>query len=161
MVKLEFGIKHRGCLVNEASRALPDLRILAPGGFLHGAKGAEEILVIDRPGPHDVDRFLNHFRGAPGIATVELLERTPDKAFFRVYVTQNPPDGFCSEAVFRNRGLRVGLEVQVGGVEQWTVACFRREDAENLVRDLQGMGDLTYHRIGEASWGELLSPARA
>ena len=49
MFKLEFGTEHRGRVVNELSRALPDLRLVCPGGFHIDADSAEEILALDDP----------------------------------------------------------------------------------------------------------------
>jgi len=46
MFKLEFGTEHRGRVVNELSRALPDLRLVCPGGFHIDADSAEEILAL-------------------------------------------------------------------------------------------------------------------
>ncbi len=36
MIQVEFGIVHEGCLVNELSRALPEIRFICPGGFVLG-----------------------------------------------------------------------------------------------------------------------------
>ena len=44
MFRLKFGIVHRGCLVNEISRALPDLRLICPGGFILGPNTVEEVI---------------------------------------------------------------------------------------------------------------------
>jgi len=47
MFQVEFGVAHRGCLVNELSRAFPDVRFICPGGFVAGSS-AEEVIVLDR-----------------------------------------------------------------------------------------------------------------
>ena len=156
MYKLEFGIVHRGCLVNEISRALPEIRLICPGGFILGRNTVEEVIILDRPREKDTDRLLEGLKAKDGVAEVELLEQTPDKAFIRILTSVNPDAGFCSEAVTRNRGFRIGMELQEGGVETWTVGCIRRSDAERLVEDLKGMGDLKYHTIREASWQALM-----
>ncbi len=49
MIQVEFGIVHEGCLVNELSRSLPEIRFICPGGFVLGpfgrlpGEGAERI----------------------------------------------------------------------------------------------------------------------
>ena len=155
MHKLEFGIVHRGCLVNEMSRALPDIRLICPGGFILGPNTVEEVIAIDRPEQDDIDRVFKLLEAKAGIAEAELLERTTDKAFIRILVSISPDTGFCSQAVARNRGFRIGMELQEGGVEKWTVGCIRRADAEKLVEELRTMGELTYQTIEEVSWQAL------
>ena len=156
MFKLEFDIVHRGCLVNEVSRALPDLRLICPAAFVLSPNTVEEILVLDQPTDESLNRLVDHFRHKPGIAEVEILERTADKAFIRIFTSINPSTGFCAEAVQRNCGFRIGMELQEGGLEKWKVACFRKSDVENLVGDLKKMGELKMHRITETSWQDLL-----
>ena len=156
MYKLEFGIVHRGCVVNELSRALPDLRIVCPGGFVLPSNAADEVVVIDDAGDDDVQAVLDHLNSSPSIAEAHLLERAPDKAFIRIVSEGGPETGYCSEAVARNRGFRLVYELQHGGVENWKVGCLERSQAEQLVKDLQSMGELKYHHISEASWNALL-----
>ena len=48
MHKLEFGIAHRGCIVNEMSKALPNVRFVCPGGFILPDGYADEILSLDQ-----------------------------------------------------------------------------------------------------------------
>ncbi len=156
MYKLEFEIVHRGCLVNEISRALPDLRLICPGGFILSPSTVEEIIAIDQPKKGDGERLVDALKRKKGIAEVELIEQTADKAFIRILTSINPDTGFCSEAVHRNRAFRIGMEIQEGGLEKWKVACFRKSDAENLVGDLKKMGELKMHRITETSWQDLL-----
>ena len=155
MFKLEFGIVHRGCLVNELSRAVPKIRFICPGGFILGPSSTEEILAIDKPDEGDVQAVMGYLKGSPGIAEAEVVERTPDKAFIRILTSANP-EGFCSEAVARNRCFRIGMEIQHGGVERWAVGSFERAQAEQLLKDLAGLGELKYHSISEVSWQALL-----
>ena len=157
MFKLEFGIVHRGCVVNELSRAMPDIRFVCPGRFHLDADSADEILAFDNPTDDAVQLVLDYLRKSRKIAEVRLLERTPERAFVRLVSSEAPEVGYCSDAVERNRCFRLGYEVQHGGVEQWKVGCRERAQAERLVEDLKGMGELKYHRISEASWEELLS----
>lgn len=156
MFKLKFGIVHRGCLVNELSRAVPKVRFICPGGFVLGKSSAEEILVVDAPKEGEIQAVMNHLKANPGIAESEVLEQTADKAFIRILTSANPETGFCSEAVARQRGFRIGMEIQQGGVEQWEVGCLQRVQAERIVAELEGMGELKYHSIAEVSWHELL-----
>lgn len=156
MVRMEFGIVHEGCLVNELSRALPEVRLICPGGFILGPSSVEEIIVIDQPGQTDVEAVLSHLRAMAGITEAELLEHTGDRAFIQITVTALPGTGFCSEAVVRNRCFRLGMEIQQGGVEHWKVGCARASDARQLLEDLKSLGELKYHSVSEASWEALL-----
>lgn len=156
MFKLEFGIVHRGCLVNELSRAFPRVRLICPGGFILGPSSAEELLVLDRPSEVDLENVLNHLRNAPEIAETQLVEHRADKAFIRILTSANPEAGFCSEAVAKNRCFRIGMEIQEGGVEHWKVACWERSQAEQLLKELAHMGELKHQSISEDSWQVLL-----
>ena len=155
MFQVEFGIVHRDCLVNEMSRAYPQLRFVCPGGFIVDDSWAEEIIVMDRPGDQDVEMVLAHLQGTSGIDEVELLERTVEKAFIRIVVSKLPKT-FCSQAVYRNRCFPIGNELQEGGVEKWTVGCVSREQGEQLLKELTTLGDLTYQSITEVGWQALL-----
>ena len=159
MVKLEFGIVHEGCLVNELSRALPEVRLICPGGHILGPSSVEEILVIDQPGETDAEAVLDHLRRTPGVTEVELLERAGGRAFIRLAAGAVPAAGFVSEAVARNRCFRLGTEVQLGGVEHWQVGCARPSDVQQLLQDLEGMGEIKYHSVSEVSWQGLLEPS--
>lgn len=156
MFKVEFGIVHYGCLVNELSEAVPAVRFICPGGFSLGPTSAEEIIVLDRPSGEELQRVMDHLQAAPGIEKAQLLEQSADKAFIRIVASTSPDHGYCSEAVSRNRGFRIGMEIQEGGVEQWKVGFFERAQAEQLLRDLAGMGELKFQSIADVSWQELL-----
>ena len=156
MFKLEFGIVHRDCVVNELSRALPEIRIISAGGFITSPTEADEVLIIDSSSDADIDSFMNFLQNSPKIAEADLMKRLPDKAFVRILCSAGPETGYCSQAVYKNRCFNLGKEVQIGGVEQWTVGARQRLQAENLVKDLQEMGDLKYHTITEVSWNALI-----
>ena len=155
MYKLVFGIVHRGCLVNELSRALPEIRLICPGGFILSPSSVEEVLVLDSASEQDLESVLDYFRKSPGIAEVEVLERLPQQAFIRIR-TSTAPKTFCSEAVARHRCFPLGIEIQQRGVEQWKVGCRDRSQAEALVEELKTMGELKHHSISEVSWKALL-----
>ena len=155
MFKLEFGIVHRGCVVNKLSRALPQVRLICPAGFVLDASSAYEILALDNPADEDVRAAIDYLKGSDNIAQVSLLERTADKAFIHIVSSAAPETGYCSQAVARNLCFPLSKEVQHGGVEQWEVGCMERSQADRLVEDLKGMGDLKYHRISQVSWAEL------
>ena len=157
MFKLEFGIVHEGCIVNEMSRALPHIRLICPGGFILGPNSADEIIALDNPTDGDVESVLTFLRNAPTIPEASLVERTPDRAFVHLLSSKDPAVGYCSQAVYSNRCFRLGSEVQHGGVEQWKVGCKERSYADALVEDLKAMGELRYHRLSEASWEELIA----
>lgn len=156
MVKLEFGIVHEGCLVNELSRALPEVRLICPGGFVLSPSSVEEIIIIDQASEEKIEVVLDHLHGMAGIAEAELLEHSGDRAFIRILTAVNPDTGFCSEAVARNRGYRIGMEIQDGGLEIWKVAFVRASDAQQLLQDLESMGQIKCHTISEVSWQALL-----
>ncbi len=89
MYKLEFGIVHEGCVDNELSRAVPDVRLVHPGGFIVSADLAEEVLALNNPTDAHVESVLEFLRESNGIAEVELLERTSDTAF--VHLVSSAP----------------------------------------------------------------------
>ena len=156
MLMVEFGIVHDGCVVNEMSRALPDIRLISAGGFTLSPTGVDEVLAIESADDGDIATVVEHFQHTPGITHVDVLERTPDKAFVRIRATVDPPGGYCSQTVERNRCFKLGKETQHGGVERWKVGCYDRAQAERLVEDLKKLGELKYHKISEVSWEALV-----
>jgi|GEM_PF-1586870 predicted DNA binding protein len=156
MYRLEFGVEHRGCVVNEMSRDLPQVRLICPGGFILGKNNADEILILDNPTQADVDAVIQWLEDSPKITEVEVIERTEDKAYVGIMACADPPQGFCSGAVERNRCFRIGYEIQEGGVEKWTVGAKHRSYVDALVEELRTMGELKYHRVTETSWAELV-----
>jgi len=156
MVKVEFGIVHEGCLVNELSRALPEVRFICPGGFVRGPADVEEVIVIDQANDRVIEAVLNELQQMVGISEAELLEHVGDKAFIRLAVTVTPHTGFCSKVVEQNRGFPLGMEIQHDGIEHWKVGCVRASDAEQLIEDLKPLGEIKYHSISEVSWQTLL-----
>ena len=139
------------------SRALPDLKIISAGGFIVSPTQADEVLIIEDPTDEDVEASLDFLKNSGEIEVAKEIERTDEKAFIRILTTAAPETGYCSEAVAKNRCFNLGMEVQEAGVEQWRVGCLERSQAEQLVEDLKGMGDLRYHRITESSWTDLLA----
>ena len=161
MFKVEFGVVHRGCLVNQLSRAVPSVRFICPGGFILGPTSAEEILVLDKPSDQELQAVLEHLEQAAGIAESQLLERLVNKAFVRILTSASPEKGYCSEVVAKNHGFRIGMEIQEGGVEKWKVGCFERGHAEQLLKDLALLGEMKAQSIREVSWQELLGQGPA
>lgn len=155
MYMLSFGIVHRGCIVNELSRALPQLRMICPGGFIVSPSAADEVLVLDHPSDADLEAVLSYAKNSPGIAEAEVLERSSDKVFVRI-LTCKAPESYCSEAVAKHHCFRIGLEIQEGGVELWNVGCRNRSQADALVEELKSMGQLKNYKITEASWNSLI-----
>jgi len=155
MFKVEFSLRHRGCLVNELSRVLPEIRFICPGGFITGPSSVEELIVIDRPSDSDVQSVLGYLKGLQAIAEVRLLERTADKVFI-YFKALTIPESFCSQVVEKNHCFRIGTEIQHGGLEMWQVGCVERRQAEQLLKDLEGLGELKDSSISESSWQELL-----
>jgi len=156
MVKVEFGIVHEGCLVNELSRALPDIRFICPGGFVLGPSLVEEVIVIEQADDKTIKTVMNELDQMAAIGEAELLEHADGKAFIRILVTATPDTGFCSKAVERNRCFRIGMETQHEGIEHWKVGCERVSDAEQLIEELPALGELKYHSVSEVSWHSLL-----
>ncbi len=155
MYQVEFAIVHEGCVLNELSRTFPKLRIICPGGFVTGPSSVEELLVLDQPSDEDMEQVMGFFEKLTEIDHLELLERTADKAFI-YFRSQRLPKTFCSKVVERNRGLRIGLEIQEDGLEKWKLACVTRSDAEQLLKDLQFLGELKHTSISQVPWQELL-----
>ena len=161
MFKVEFGVVHRGCLVNQLSRAVPSVRFICPGGFILGPTSAEEILVLDNPSEQELQAVLDHLEQDSGIAECSLLEQSGDKAFVRILTSASPGEGYCSEVVADNQGFRIGMEIQQGGLEKWKVGCFERANAEKLLEDLAKLGEIKSQSISEVSWQELLGQGPA
>ena len=99
---------------------------------------------------------MDHLSKASGIEESQLLEKAADWAFVRIRTSASPEQGYCSEAVARNHGFRIGMEIQEGGVEKWKVGCFERANAEQLLKELALMGELKSQSITHVSWQELL-----
>lgn len=156
MVKVEFGIVHEGCLVNELSRALPEIRVICPGGFVLGPSLVDEVIVIDQADDKAIKAVMNELDQMAAIKEAELLEHVGGKAFIRILVTVSPDAGFCSEAVQRNRCFRIGMEIQHQGIEHWKVGCARASDAQQLIEDLPALGEVKYHSVSQVSWQMLL-----
>jgi hypothetical protein len=155
MFEVTFSIIHDGCLVNELSRRFPEVRFVCPGGFVLGASAVEELIILDAPSDSQVQSVMAHLEALDEIASVRLLERTGDGAFVYFRSTR-VPRAFCSQVVERNRGFRIGFEIQQNGLEIWRVACVERAHAEQLLVDLADLGQITEHSIKEVSWQELL-----
>ena len=154
MFRVEFSLVHRGCLVNEVSRAFPDIRFICPGGFIEGSS-AEEVIVLDNPDEDRVQQVMEYLEASPKVVETELLERTTDRAFVR-FVTGSLPEAFCSKVVEKHHGFRLGMEIQEGGVEIWRVGCAKREQAEELLEELKSLGEVKQSSISETSWEEMM-----
>ena len=155
MYRVEFSIVHQGCVVNELSRTLPTLRFICPGGFVTGPSSVEELIVLDNPSDKDIEQVMGFFEKITEIDSLELLERTADKAFI-YFRSLKLPETFCSKVVEQNRGFRIGMEIQQDGLEKWKVGCPERGNAEQLLKDLEPLGELKHTSISETSWQKLL-----
>ncbi len=155
MYQVEFSIIHRGCVVNELSRTFPTLRFICPGGFVTGPSSVEELIVLDNPSDRDIEQVMGFFEKITEIDHLELLERTADKAFI-YFRSLSLPETFCSKVVEKNRGFAIGMEIQQGGLEKWKVGCPERGNAEQLLTDLELLGELKQASISQTSWQELL-----
>ena len=116
------------------SKALEIEGKICPGGFALGPTSGEEILAFDNPSEEELQRVLDHLHKSPEIDDAQLLEQTADNAFVRIQTSTSPDDGYCSEAVARNHGFRIGMEIQEGGVEQWKVGFFGRDGVSGCWR---------------------------
>ncbi len=158
MFLLEFGLVHRGCIANQLSQAVPNVRMIAVGGFVLENRGADEIIALDNPTDAEVDAAMDFLRSADIIDEVSVIERSGERVFIHLISNAGPEVGYCAEAVERNRCHKIGLEIQHGGVEQWRVRATQPAYLESLVEDLRGMGELKYHKISqEGSWEELIA----
>ena len=155
MFKLEFGIVHNNCPTNQLSRNFPDVHFTSPGGFIIRPGLVEEVLVIDDASDRIVEEVMHFLNNTEGYELCELLERTPDRAFIR-WQASCTPEAFCSQVVEKNRAFKIGNEVQHEGLERWTVACFSRDQAEQIVEDLNALGEVKIANITETSWAEVL-----
>ena len=155
MFQVEFSIVHTGCLVNELSQEFPEIRFICPGGFITGPSAVEELIILDEPNDDQVQSVLAHLEAMNEIESARLLEHTDNKAFIYFRSTR-VPQAFCSQVVEKNRGFRIGFEVQQHGLETWRVACAERDHAEQLLKDLEPLGQLKAKSIKEVSWQTLL-----
>ena len=155
MYLLEFSIAHEGCVVNELSRAVPNVRFVCPGGFVINENAADEILALDDPTDSDLESVIKFMNESSSVDNFSIVEKTINRVFIYFRSASAPEVGYCSEAVERNHCFGIGHEIQHKGLEQWRVGCKNRSDAEGLVNDLKGMGDLQHHKISEVSWEEL------
>ncbi len=157
MFRVEFAIVHDHCPTNELSRAMPDIRIISPGGFVIDGDTVEEIAALHRPTDEDVQTVLDYIASTPRYKAFELLERTPEWAFIR-WTAACSAKGFCSQAVEKNRGFKIGMEIQHEGLERWTVGCITREHAEQLLKDIEQLGEVHTSTITETTWARVFDP---
>ena len=157
MFKVEFALVHNNCPTNQMSRALPHIRFISPGGFVVGDGMVEEVAAVHKPSDADVQAVLDYLGSTPGYEEFEVLERTPQWAFIR-WMAACSPQGFCSQIVEKNRGFKIGMEIQHGGLERWTVACMTRAQAGQLLEDLQQLGDVQSGTITETTWEHVFDP---
>ena len=155
MFKLEFGIVHHNCPTNRLSRNFPDVHFTSPGGFILRPGLIEEVLIVDDATDETVEAVMKYLDTTEGYGEFELLERTADRAFIR-WRASCTPEAFCSQVVEKNRAFKIGNEVQHGGLERWTVACYSRSQAEQVLEGLKALGEVKVARITETSWAEVL-----
>ena len=155
MFEVKFSIIHEACLVNELSRQFPKVRFICPGGFIIGSSAVEEMIVFEAYDDRLVNSIIGYLEARDEIESVRLLERAGGKAFI-YFRAGKPTHIFCSQVVERNRGFRIGFEIQQGGLETWRVACVERADAEQLFKDLEALGQIKSRSITETSWHTLL-----
>ena len=156
MFKVEFGIVHHNCPTNQLSRNFPDVHFTSPGGFIVSPGLVEEVLIIDDANDETVEAVMHYLNTTPGYDECEPLERTADRAFIR-WRASCTPEAFCSQVVEKNRAFKIGNEVQHEGLERWTVACYTRRQAEQLLEDLKALGEVKIARITETSWVDVLN----
>ena len=159
MFKVEFGIIHNNCPTNRMSRALPHIRFVSPGGFELAGSMVEEVAAIYDPSQEDVEAVLSYLGNTAGYDEFELLERTPRWAFIRWRATCSA-QGFCSQVVEKNRCFKIGMETQHDGLEQWTVGCATRRQAESLLEELRQLGKIKFGRITETTWEHVFDPVQ-
>jgi len=155
MFRVEFSVVHTGCLVNETSRRFPDLGIICPGGFIEGDT-VEEMIVLDNPTDDEVADVVAHLDASEKTTEVELMERTPARAFVR-FVVAGLPERFCSQVVEKHHGFPIGMEIQRGGLEIWRVGCARRAQADAMLEEIAELGEVKHSAVAETSWEELLT----
>ena len=158
MALLEFGLVHDGCIVNQLSRFMPQVRIVAVGGFVLPNGGANEIIALDCPVESEVESALEFLRDSQMIDNVRAIENSDHRVFIHLISNSAPEVGYCSETVNSNLCHKVGLEIQYEGVEQWKVMSTEVSHFETLIEDLKEMGELKYHRVSsKGSWEDLIT----
>ena len=140
MFLLEFGLVHDGCIVNQLSRFMPQVCIVAVGGFVLSNGGADEIIALDCPSESEVESVLEFLRKSQMIDKVKLIENSVHHVFIHLISNSAPKVGYCSETVSRNLCHKVGFEIQHEGVEQWQVMFTNVSYFETLIEDIKEMG---------------------
>ena len=112
---------------------------------------------MHQPSDADVQAVLDYLGSTPAYVDFEVLERAPQWVFIR-WKAKCSPQGFCSQIVAQNRGFKIGMETQHEGLERWSVACMTRPQAEQLLEDLQQLGDVHAGTITETSWEHFFDP---
>jgi hypothetical protein len=143
--------------VNEVSREFPKLRLICPGGFILGKGGVEELIVLDGASDAQTEAVVDYLKARKTITSVELVERGADKAYIMFTNYSSLPKEFCSKVVERNRGFRIGMEIQHEGLETWHVGCADRGNAERMIEEISRLGRLKHSSISEESWAKLLN----
>lgn len=158
MFLLEFGIVHDGCIANQLSRFLPQVRMVAVGGFVLPNGGADEIIALDYPEESEVESALEFLRNSHMIDNARVIEHSEHRAFIHLISNSAPKVGYCSETVTNNLCHKVELEIQHDGIEHWKVMSTESSYLGTLVEDLKKMGELRYHTVStEGSWEDLIS----
>jgi hypothetical protein len=162
MYTLEFGILHRDCVVNELSRKYPNVKIVCLGGIvldpdLSDGHTAEEILSVESSNETEILDSIRFLKEHDQIAETSIIEKTTGKTIVRLLASTVPVTGYCSEAVRKNRCYPLGLEIQMGGVEQWIVGSYEPSQLDALLEQLTTMGEIKYKNISKANWSELLN----
>ena len=151
MFKVEFGMIHNNCPTNQMSRAFPHVRFISPGGFELEGSMIEEVAAIHNPSDEDVEAVLAIWATHQGMTSLSFWSAPPSGPSF---VGERPARRKGS-APRRSRGTvvsRSGWETQHDGLEQWTVGCVTRQQAQQLLEDLKQLGEVRFGRITETTW---------
>ena len=162
MHTLEFGIIHHDCVVNELSRKYPNVKIVCLGGIVldpHISDGhtAEEILSIESSNQTEILDSIRFLKQHDQISEISIIEKTNGKSIVRLLASAVPVTGYCSEAVRKNRCYPLGLEIQMGGVEQWVVGSYESSQLDSLLEQLSEMGEIKYKNISKSNWSALVN----
>ena len=146
MFFLEFGLVHDGCIVNQLSRFMPQVCIVAVGGFVLSNGDADEIIALDCPSESEVESVLEFLRKSQMIDKVKLIENSDHHVFIHLISNSAP---------------KVGFEIQHEGVEHWKVISTNVSYFETLIEGIKERGDLKYHKMSiQRSWEDLIALGR-
>lgn len=136
VVEARVRIRHRGCITE---------RLV---GDMHGAQISadrqSDVLVMHAPTSEQVDGFVELCRGFHP-DPIEILSRTPTSVIMK---TRHPRSGVVASVLATGCSI-LWPAIYSNGEEHYTIMAPTRERLENLVAQLQEIGEVALDRLSE------------